>query len=160
MKANDDMVAEIAKLRAMDVPALVAKYTELFGKPPRVRNREALWKRVSWKLQEQRSGGLSTTAKTKLEALIAEIDLPLDDNQRSVSGVLAPTRAGKSGTPAVGTTITREWHGRQVCLTVVDGGFEVDGTVHKSLSAAAKALTGAHWNGKLFWGLTARKTGK
>jgi hypothetical protein len=40
---------------------------------------------------------------------------------------------------------------------VVEDGFEYDGKVHKSLSAVAKAITGAHWNGRLFFGLTARQ---
>ena len=160
MKANDDMVAEIALLRAMDVPALVARYTELFGKPPRVRNKESLWKRCCWKVQEARSGGLSTAATTKLEALIAEIDLPPGESQRSVAGVLSPTRAAKAGTLSVGTTITREWHGSTLEVRVVEGGYEFRGVVYKSLSAAAKAITGQHWNGRLFFGLTGRKSRK
>ena len=158
MKTDDTMVKEIARLRSLDVPALVAEYERLFGKPPRVRNREALWKRCAWKVQEARSGGLSESAKSRLEELIAQIDLPLGESQRSVAGVLSPNRTAKTGTLAVGTTITREWRGRQVCLTVVENGFELDGVIHKSLSAAAKALTGCHWNGRLFWRLSGRKT--
>ena len=49
--------------------------------------------------------------------------------------------------------IARQWRGRVLRLTVLDDGFELDGVVHKSLSAAAQAVTGAKWNGPLFWGL-------
>jgi hypothetical protein len=28
------------------------------------------------------------------------------------------------------------------------------GQVYRSLTAVAKAITGSHWNGYLFWGLT------
>lgn len=66
-----------------------------------------------------------------------------------MTGVLKkPTR--KPG-PAPGTTITREWHGRRIEVRAVEGGFQWDGAVYKSLSAVAKAVTGAHWNGRLFF---------
>jgi len=156
---NDEipLAQDIAELRKLGVPALVARYQGVYGKPPRVKNREWLWKRIAWKLQEQRLGGLSGVAKARLEELIAEIKLPPTESRRSVAGKLAPPRGANAETLKVGTVLTREWHGRQVCLKVVDGGFELDGVVHKSLSAAAKALTGAHWNGRLFWGLVERK---
>ena len=37
--------------------------------------------------------------------------------------------------------------------------FEYAGVLYKSLSACVKAITGANWNGKLFFGLTTRRTG-
>ncbi len=155
---NDESVAEeIAQLRQLDVRALVAKYTAAFGREPRVRNKEFLWKRICWKIQEQRFGGLSGAAKARLEELIAEIKLPAVEDRRTVTGKLTPSRAARSEGLKVGTTLVREWHGKQISLKVVDGGLELDGVVHKSLSAAAKALTKSHWNGRLFWGLTARK---
>ena len=79
---------EIADLRGMDTPALVERYEELFEKPPRCRNREHLWKRCAWKLQEQRLGGLSGAAKRRLDELIAELDLPLGERHGAVSGAL------------------------------------------------------------------------
>ena len=36
-------------------------------------------------------------------------------------------------------------------------GFEYNAMHWKSLTAIAKAITGAHWNGPLFFGLTGRK---
>jgi hypothetical protein len=70
-----------------------------------------------------------------------------------------PTRR-KPDLPAAGTVITRRWRGRDLEMRVLEDGFELDGLVHKTLSAAAKAVTGAHWNGKLFWGLVGRKRKK
>ena len=52
-----------------------------------------------------------------------------------------------------GAVITREYKGREVRVTVLEEGFEHEGTVHRSLSAVAKAVTGAHWNGFHFFGL-------
>lgn len=58
--------------------------------------------------------------------------------------------------PTAGTVITRTWRGRDLRLVVLEDGFELDGVRYGSLSEAARAVTGAHWNGKLFWGLTQR----
>jgi hypothetical protein len=142
---------EIDELRAMDVASLVARYEAVFGRPPRVKHREFLWKRIAWKIQEQRFGGLSDAAKRRLDELIAEIDLPLSETRRSATGRLVS--APKRNQPAVGTTITREWRGQQIAVRVVEGGFEWEGVPYRSLSAVAKAVTGAHWNGNLFFGI-------
>ena len=48
---------EIQELHEMAVPELVDRYEALFGKPPRVKHRDWLWRRCAWKLQEQRFGG-------------------------------------------------------------------------------------------------------
>jgi hypothetical protein len=146
---------EVAELRKLPVAELVERYHAVFGKAPRVRHRVFLWKRLAWKAQEQRLGGLSEVAKNRLEQLIAEIDLPLTDNARTVTGKLRRPRGGEL---KVGTVLTREWRGRQVRVEVVDGGFECDGVVYRTLSAAAKAVTGAHWSGPLFFQLKPRKT--
>ena len=59
--------------------------------------------------------------------------------------------------PAPGTVITRIYRGRDLQLHVLDDGFELDGVHYRSLSEAARAVTGSKWNGRLFWGLTERK---
>jgi len=143
---------EIADLRALPTDELVARYEAAYGKPPRARNREHLWKRIAWKLQEQRFGGLSSVARDRLEALIAQIDIPLAERTRTVTGRL-------SARPKASTTATlvRTWRGREIRATPVDGGFDVDGVLYRSLSAAARAITGSNWNGRLFFGLTDRK---
>lgn len=66
----------------------------------------------------------------------------------------SPTRAQQH---QAGTVFTRTWKGREVRTVAVDGGYEYEGAVYRSLSAVAKAVTGSHWNGRLFFGLTERK---
>ena len=44
---------EIAALREMTVAELKERYRELHGREPRVKNRDWLWKRCAWKVQEQ-----------------------------------------------------------------------------------------------------------
>ena len=139
----------------MAVPDLVAKYREVYGKEPRVKNREWLWKRISWRVQEQRFGGLSQAAKGRLEDIIRQLDLPLTESQRTVTGKLA--RPPRPGDPVVGTTLTRNWRGSQIEVRVVEGGYEYQEVLYRSLSAVALAVTGSRWNGRLFFNLTARK---
>ncbi len=43
------------------------------------------------------------------------------------------------------------------CVVVHDDGFEWEGRRFGSLSELARAITGAHWNGRLFFGLTPRR---
>ena len=67
---------------------------------------------------------------------------------------------GASFDPAVvlktGTTLIRQWRGRTHAVLVRDGGFEYDGERYRSLSVIAKRITGAHWSGPRFFGLTKR----
>jgi len=156
MTAKDDVAREITELRALKVPDLVARYEAVFGRRPRVKHREYLWKRIAWKLQEDRFGGLSVVAKQRLEELIAEIDLPLDEDQRRVSGPLRPAGRRTTAEPKLGAVLVRKWRDREITVTVVKGGFEHEGKVYRSLTAIADAVTGQHLNGKAFFGLTKR----
>ncbi len=151
MSPRKSITQEIAELRAMGVPELAERYETVFGRPPRVKHRDWLWRRIAWKIQEQRFGGLSEVTKRRLNELIAELELPL--GQRTVNGKVARSRPGD---PPLGTTLTRVWKGQEVRTTAVEGGWEHDGVVHRSLSAVAKAVTGSHWNGRLFFGLKSR----
>ena len=125
-------VEEIAALRRLKEDQLAERYTEVFGRAPKIRTRSWLEKRIAWKVQAQ---GAAT-----------------GESQTAV-----PHRPRKPGEPAVGTTIVRRWHGKDLHIHVVDGGYEYDDVVYRSLSAAALAVTGAHWNGRLFWGVVQRE---
>ena len=147
------IAAEIAELRGLPVAELVGRYQDVYEKPPRVKHREWLWRRIAWRIQEQRFGGLSGAAKVKLDELIAEIDIPLVVER----GVANEVVHRVNGEPQVGTTLVRIWRGREILATRIDEGWECDGVVHRSLTAVAEAATGTHWNGRLFFGLTKRK---
>ena len=135
---------EIDTLRAMNVAELVERYVALFGRLPRCKQPTWLFRKCAWRLQEIRLGGLSETAKARLEEPIAEIDIDLD-RKRIKPGI------------TLGTTVSRLWKGREIRATAVDDGqWEHDGERFRSLSAVAKHVTGSHWNGKLFFGLTRR----
>ena len=145
---------QIRELQDMTVTDLAGRYEELFGQPPRVRNKAFLKRRVAWKVQELEFGGLSNEAKNRLDELIAQIDLPLGD-----PGPTRPRRAIRKDpkAPMVGTTLIRHWRNQELRVEVRDNGFEWNNTIYKSLTAVARAITGSSWNGRLFFGLTKRK---
>jgi hypothetical protein len=53
--------------------------------------------------------------------------------------------------PPPGTILTRPYKGQRVQVQVLTDGFAYAGRVFPSLSAVAKAVTGSHCNGFLFF---------
>jgi hypothetical protein len=145
--------AQIEELRRMARGELIERYAQLFGHEPRLRHKQWLFKRCAWKVQEQHYGGLSDEAKAKLEALIAEVKFPLGRRRTVAARINPKTRDDLS----VGTVITRMYRGEEIRVTIVENGFDWNGVVYGSLSAVARAVTGARWNGRLFFKITSRK---
>ena len=52
-----------------------------------------------------------------------------------------------------GSIITRDYKAQTLKVHVFPKGFEYEGEVYKSLSGVAKAITGSHCNGYLFFRL-------
>ena len=53
-----------------------------------------------------------------------------------------------------GARLVREWNGVNHVVEVIEGGYVWNGDRHRSLSAIARAITGARWSGPRFFGLT------
>jgi hypothetical protein len=53
-----------------------------------------------------------------------------------------------------GTRLVREWHGVTHSVLVQAQGFEWNGQRYPSLTIIAHKITGAHWSGPRFFGLT------
>ena len=115
---------QIQELQDMTVAELVVRYEDLHGKPPRVRNKAFLRRRVAWKIQELEFGGLSDRASKRLDELIAQINLPLGDPgpRRELSVHRREPKA-----PLVGTTLVRTWRDQEIRVEVRANGFEWDG---------------------------------
>ncbi|NLH82488.1 MAG: DUF2924 domain-containing protein [Phyllobacteriaceae bacterium] len=140
-----ELPARLAALETMERDDLVAEWRRQFRVPPpdRVR-RELLELAVAWKLQEKALGGLKKTVATELRGL-AEALATTGDIRRVKTPKLKP-----------GARLVREWGGATHEVSVVDGGYLWNGEVRKSLSAIAEEITGAHWSGPRFFGLTSR----
>lgn len=55
--------------------------------------------------------------------------------------------------PQRGDVLSRSYKGQQITVRVLESGFEYEGRRFRSLSAIAKSVTGAQWNGLLFFGI-------
>jgi hypothetical protein len=95
-----------------------------------------------YRIQELAHGGLRRETRRTLDALADEV------MSGKLGGMVADPRK-----PAPGTKLVREWGGEEHMVTVLADGFEWQGRRFKSLSAAVRAITGAHWNGWRFFGL-------
>jgi len=155
---------QLAALERMTVSQLQARYAEVFGEPSRSGNRQWLLRRVAWRIQALTEGGLSERARQRAAELARDADVRVVP-PRAGNGLGRPTlptslRLTANG-PAPGTMLTRVYHGVEHRVTVLVDGFEYNGSRYRSLSAIASAITGSHWNGRLFFGLaTPRTTGR
>lgn len=138
------------ELQGASVPQLVARYHSLFGRLPRSKHRQWLFSRCAWQEQAIRFGGLSGAARKRIAEIQAELQLP------GLSPKPRAPRKPASGEPPVGTRLEREWRGTLVVAVRTAGGWEVNGTPYRSLSAGAKAVSGSHVSGPAFFGLRAR----
>jgi hypothetical protein len=66
------------------------------------------------------------------------------------------TRERDPRLPAAGTTIKREYKGKEIRVSVLEDGFRCDGKEYRSLSALASELCGNPANGFLFFKLIER----
>jgi Protein of unknown function (DUF2924) len=156
MKLN--IAREVAAMRRMTMKGLRARYAEAFGETTNANNRVWLIKRVAWRLQAQAEGDLSERAKQRAAELADDADLRLSP-PKTPAGPAAPERTvtevlkfeTDNRLPPPGTVITRPYKGEDLQVKVLSDGFEFEGQVYRSLSAVAKAITGQHCNGFLFF---------
>jgi len=135
---------QIGALEALNLEDLRAKFEEVFGFQSSIINADYFRRRIAYRLQELQFGGLRQDAEEFLDSLVADDDL----------ANLKPQKA-KKRTTVKGTRFVREWDGEEH-VVIVHGAtsFEYNGTMFKSLSAIAQAITGTHWNGPRFFGVT------
>ena len=162
-----DIAQELRLLKGMCVAELREKYREVFGEMPRSQHKDFLRKRIAWRIQALAEGDLSERARRRAEELANDADLRIrapkggvkrispDFKERTTVHQFSPTN---NRLPLPGTILTREYQGETIRVMVLDKGFEYGGQVYRSLSAVAKAVTGSHWSGLLFFGLQSNPT--
>lgn len=133
----------LERLAAMSPENLKTEWPQRFGAPTPGISPELLRLGIGYKLQEQRLGAVSRSTRSLLKQVTAR-----------VASVESSKPLSRKPTP--GTRLVRDWHGVGHTVVVLDDGFEYDGKHWKSLSAIAKAITSAHWNGPRFFGLAER----
>jgi len=142
-RASIDIAAELVRLEALSNFELRGEWRRLHHlQPPKSLSRELLLHGITHKIQEGAFGGLSKTILRKLTG--TEPEAPSPENRR-----VAPRTVFRPG-----TCLVRERNGGTYVLVHSDGA-ERRGTRNTSLSIITREITGVHWSGPQFLGLTA-----
>jgi hypothetical protein len=141
------LAREIAALSKLTKTQLWKKHRDIFGTDSRSCNTKQLVDVIARRLVE-RANEKSRAPK----APPAEVSLAAPD-------VATPASASHDRDPRlpeVGTVIAREHKGKVHKVKVLDDGFEYEGKKYRSLSGLAKEITGAIWNGWVWFGIAKR----
>jgi len=131
------MDANIKNLTDVDRKGLLILWDEVFsGKPPKHMSVSFMRHILAFEIQSRAQGGISKLARNKLERLQADKARPQSSHLK------------------VGSRLLREWNGVTHVVEVMEGAFLWREDQYRSLSAVARAITGAHWSGPRFFGLT------
>ncbi|MBN2717048.1 MAG: DUF2924 domain-containing protein [Deltaproteobacteria bacterium] len=158
-EALAEVTARLAALQEQTVSQLRETYLEVFNEPTRSRNKDYLRKKIAWRIQELAEGGRSARAKDQITKLAAEAPARWRRPQGAsqvIPFLEKPAAKRDPRLPEEGVTVTRIYKGTTHNVTVLDDGFEYQGTRYQSLSMIAREITGTNWNGFLFFGLQKR----
>ena len=150
---------DLAALGRLSVTQLQARHAELFGEATTARHKTWLIRRLAWRLQALAEGDLSERARHRAAELARDADLRLRPPKTTTAATQhdgqppAGRGAANHRLPPPGTVLTRPYKGQVLQVQVLEQGFAFNGQVYRSLSAVAKAITGAHYNGFLFFRL-------
>jgi hypothetical protein len=154
---NINVGKELAALQRLTVKELRTRYSEVFGEGANTNNRAWLIKRIAWRLQALAEGGLSERARRRAAELANDADIRLNPPPCKTTTTTPPAEPVSIPAPVdprlppPGTILTRPYKGQLVQVQVLTEGFAYAGRVFPSLSAVAKAVTGSHTNGFLFF---------
>jgi len=98
---------------------------------------------LAHQLQEQTHGGTSRALRRRLQKL-------------AVGSQKAGVRRDPGIVLKTGTRLVRHWRGHPHTVLVREDGFEYEGQHYRSLTVITERITGAHWSGPRFFGLTRR----
>ena len=111
--------------------------------PPLGLSRDLIIRGLADKLQQRAHGGPSSALQRRLRMLAGEFE--------NGAGSFDP-----GGVLKTGTSLVRRWRGHTHTVLVCEDGFEYDGQRYRSLTVIAERITGAHWSGPRFFGVTKR----
>jgi len=151
------LVARLAEIQGWKTGRLREELTRLTGSPAKSWNRPYLVRKVSWLVQE---AARQTSDGVRPLTLVQQVrDVPRSPRlDAPIMALPVPVRDPRL--PKPGTVLIRQYRGLRLTVTVLERGFEWNGQHFPSLSAVACAITGQHWNGRLFFGISRRSRGK
>jgi hypothetical protein len=139
-----DLRQTLAELPGLTLEQLRTQWRRHFGAPPAIRSRDLLCRAFAERLQMEAFGG----------------DPAYDQRIRAELARLRPGRKPAVNRPRYrpGAVLEKAWQGTRHHVEVLPDGYRWEERTFASLSAVARAITGARWNGPRFFGL--RTSGK
>ena len=134
----DKIEREVAVLGDLPYLNLAARWQAVHGAPaPKGMSLRLLLLALAYRLQADAYGALDSKTSRYLCAVAA-----------GTSEAVRPLPSLKPG-----MRLMREWNGRTNVVDVTEEGLLWSGETYPSLSAIARAITGARWSGPRFFGL-------
>jgi Protein of unknown function (DUF2924) len=127
---------EILGLEKLGLAELRGVWLSKLGAPPKHTSAELLRWRLAYELQVRAYGGPRTSTIRQLERLHQA--LTADPNW-------VPLPQQKL---ALGVVLTKDWRGKSHGVTVLEEGFEYEGSRFQSLSEVVRAITGTKRSGR------------
>jgi hypothetical protein len=142
-----DIESEIVALLDRSTQELLLAWRKSHrAEPPFGMSRDLIIRGLAYDLQQRAHGSPDLRLRRRLRTLAA-----------------ASERGARSVDPGVvtkvGSTLVRQWRGRTHTVLVGENGFEYEGQRYRSLTVIAERITGAHWSGPRFFGVTNRTRG-
>jgi hypothetical protein len=137
-----DIDSVVADLEQKPRSVLVDRWRSLYRcEPPKGVGRRLLIGAIAHELQLRQVGRKQSSLLKRLERKAAPPS----------SSVGAVTACNRNLQP--GARLIREWNGSTHTVDVVEDGFLWNNVQYRSLSAIARAITGARWSGPRFFGI-------
>jgi hypothetical protein len=131
----------VVRLETLSRAELVDRWVKAYGNPPFKGARQStLVRGLAYHQQCKTYGGLKPSINRELHKIAA-------------GGSIKQVEQRRKSVAPIGSQLVREWNGKTHRVVVTDKGYVLNGVTYTSLSAAARAITGAHWSGPRFFGV-------
>lgn len=142
MPSNITLEEHLGRLPHLSRTELVAQWIDVRGTgPPKGISRKLMCLGIAYELQAQRYYPLKPNIVRRLHDIAKGAAVGKD------------AFGGAAKTLKEGTRLIREWNDTTHVVDVVENGYAWQGETYSSLSAIARAITGARWSGPRFFGV-------
>ncbi len=151
---KERLKGEIEHIKALDLNGLRLQWRNLFAKrAPMGLSKALLARALTYRVQADALGDLDPAVARVLAGHWARsangaAQQGRDDGNRQSGSRVRSVLAIKPG-----SVLVREWRGCTHRVMALEVGFSWEGREYRSLSGTARAITGARWNGRRFFGL-------
>ena len=144
----EEIINQVLELKSEDLRKLYIKIVGADNFINIKNNTEILRRRICYKIQKDRFGGMQKIHQNRINKLSKEA--PADG---TTSNKLNKYK------PPSGTKIIRTWRGDKYEIVTAEEGFEYQDKIYKSLTKLAFEITGVKRSGPVFFGLKENANG-